>query len=108
MHCKLGAYEHSTSTFVELRFRIRISASLLCRHFLVRRRMSGVQSLLRPILVGGERRSEFVAIAVYLVVSSVSTVLATLIGSLSEYRYADRFGDASGALTVREDSRTPF
>ena len=52
--------------------------------------MSGMRRLLRPILVGGERRSEFVAIAVYLVVSPISTVLGTLVGSLSEYRYADQ------------------
>lgn len=46
-----------------------------------------MRRLLRPILVGGERRSEFVAIAVYLVVSPISTVLGTLVGSLSEYRF---------------------
>ena len=70
--------------------------------------MSGMRSLLRPILVGGERRSEFVAIAVYLVVAPSSTVFATLVGSMSEYRYGNQFVKDWRFAEPVSGSRIPF
>lgn len=45
-----------------------------------------LRRLLRPILVGGERRGACLAIFAYWIISISSGMFSTWIGSLSEYR----------------------